>query len=235
IVFTVRSAFPATSEFGTPTPNVFSILTTSSNASMESRPSPSGPKSGSSSPICSGVTCSIRFLTSISLIWARKFGSDINERGFCRKLRVRSNVQNVRTVSLRPKRCEDASQSKGLRAKSARNAAFVSRKLFGVRTRPRVAFEKLDLIGFIAGSHCDTRLRRGDARNPLVVSSRDGRFSRFHVRLGNLRIRLPSLVQFVVELVFCLLKLLDRLTHSAGKFGQFLCSKQNKDDQQDDD
>src|SRR6476660_2145572 len=97
IVFTVRSAFPATSEFGTPTPNVFSILTTSSNASIESKPSPSGPKSGSSSPICSEVTWSIRFLTSISFIWARKSDSDINERGFCRNLRVRSNVQNVRT------------------------------------------------------------------------------------------------------------------------------------------
>src|SRR6266566_4724755 len=69
MVFTVRSAFPATSELGTPTPNVFSMLTTSSSASMESRPSPSGPKSGRSSPICSGVTCSIRFFTSISLIW----------------------------------------------------------------------------------------------------------------------------------------------------------------------
>src|SRR5205814_9826944 len=64
---------------------------------MESRPSPSGPKSASSLPICSGVTCSIRFLTSISLIWERKSDSDINERGFCRKLRVRSNEQNVRS------------------------------------------------------------------------------------------------------------------------------------------
>src|SRR5438874_11379933 len=74
---------------------------------MESRPSPSGPKSGSSSPICSGVTWSIRFLTSISLIWARKSDSDINERGFCRKLRVRSNVQNVRVLTS-GKRREDA-------------------------------------------------------------------------------------------------------------------------------
>jgi len=50
----------------------FPCLTTSSSASMESKPRPSGPKSGKSSPICSGATCSIRFLTSISLIWARK-------------------------------------------------------------------------------------------------------------------------------------------------------------------
>jgi hypothetical protein len=94
-----------------------------------------------------------------------------------------------------------------------------------VRTRPRVAFEKLDLIGFIAGNDCGARLRRGDISSTLAVSSRYRRFSRFHIRLGNLRIRLSSLVQFVVELVLCFLKLLDRLTHSAGKLGQFLCSK----------
>src|SRR5262249_1346992 len=103
--------------------------------------------------------------------------------------------------------------------------------------RPRVAFEKLDLIGFIARSDRCSCLRRCScsARSALVVSSRDGRLSRFHGRLGNLCLRLPSLMQFVVEIVLGLLKLLYRLTHSGGELGQFLCSEQNKNDQQDDD
>src|SRR5206468_7836390 len=78
-VFTVRSALPATSELGTPTPKVFSMPTTSSSASIESRPRPFGPKSGRSSAIWSGVVCSIKFLTSISLIRLRRLVSDIKE------------------------------------------------------------------------------------------------------------------------------------------------------------
>src|SRR5207249_5581258 len=53
--------------------------TTSSSASIESRPRPFGPKSGRSSAIWSGVVCSIKFLTSISLIRLRKLVSDIKE------------------------------------------------------------------------------------------------------------------------------------------------------------
>src|SRR2546429_8653931 len=79
MVLTVRRALPATSELGTPTPNVFSMLTTSSRASIESSPSPFGPKRGKSSPIWSGVVCSIKFLTSISLMRGRRSTSDINE------------------------------------------------------------------------------------------------------------------------------------------------------------
>src|SRR5262249_46863324 len=118
-------------------PKVFSILTTSSSASMESRPSPSGPKSGSSSPICSGVTCSIKFLTSISLIWARKSGSDINERGFCRKLRVRSNVQNAKKT-IETLRCPET---------------------FGSR-RSATTLRQLHLIGFVARRGYGTWLGR---------------------------------------------------------------------------
>src|SRR5213083_1821400 len=142
IVFTVRSAFPATSEFGTPTPNVFSILTTSSNASIESRPSPSGPKSGSSSPISSGVTWSIRFLTSISLIWARKSDSDINERGFCRKLRVRSNVQNVRVLTS-GKRREDACELPKHFVQDRRERFCRVAYVWKFAIRRRAGFEKL--------------------------------------------------------------------------------------------
>src|SRR4026208_90361 len=80
-----------------------------------------------------------------------------------------------------------------------------------------VGVEKLDLIGFVAGNDCGTRLWRGDYGSTLAVNPRDGRFSRFHVRLGNLRIRFSSLVQFVVELVFGFLKLFDSLAHSAGR------------------
>src|SRR5881398_620234 len=53
--------------------------TTSSSASIESRPRPFGPKSGRSSAIWSGVVCSIKFLTSISLIRLRRLVSDIKE------------------------------------------------------------------------------------------------------------------------------------------------------------
>src|SRR6266487_4719954 len=77
MVLTVRRAFPATSELGTPTPKVFSMLTTSSRASIESSPRPFGPNSGRSSPIWSGVVGSIKFLTSISLMRARRSASDI--------------------------------------------------------------------------------------------------------------------------------------------------------------
>src|SRR5215831_13086822 len=99
------------------------------------------------------------------------------------------------------------------------------------------AFEKLNLIGFIAGSNRCGPLRRcsASARSTLVVGSRDGRLSRFHVRFRNLGIRLSSFVQFVVELVLSFLKFLYRLTHSAGELWQFLCSEKNEDDQQDDD
>jgi hypothetical protein len=106
------------------------------------------------------------------------------------------------------------------------NSFSVLLRTLDCAARRRVGFESwLNLIGFIAGSDCDTRLRRGDVRSTLAVSSRYGRLSRFHVRLGNLGIRLSSLVQFVVELVLCFLKLLNRLTHSSGELGQFLCSK----------
>src|SRR5690349_19349712 len=93
--------------------------------------------------------------------------------------------------------------------------------------RLRIAFEKLNLISPVAGSDCCGRLRRcsSRARSTLVVSSRDGRLSRFHVRRRNLSIRLSSFVQFVVELVLGFLKFFYRLTHSAGEFGQFLCSE----------
>src|SRR5437660_9700088 len=77
MVLTGRSALAATSELGTPTPKVFSMLTTSSSASMESRPNPPGPKSGRSSPISSAVVCSIRFFTNISLMRVRRSGSDM--------------------------------------------------------------------------------------------------------------------------------------------------------------
>ena len=53
---------------GTETPNRFSRETTSSRASMESRPSPSGPKRGRSSPISSFGVRSMRFSTIIALI-----------------------------------------------------------------------------------------------------------------------------------------------------------------------
>src|SRR5260370_12658744 len=42
-------------------------------------------------------------------------------------------------------------------------------------------------------------------------------------------------MQFVVELVFGLLKLLHRLAHSAREFWQFFCAEQNENDQQNDD
>src|SRR4030095_8980803 len=93
--------------------------------------------------------------------------------------------------------------------------------------RLRIAFEKLNLIGFIAGSNRCGPLRRcsGSARSTLVVGSRDGRLSRLHVRPRNLGIRLSRFVQFVVDLVLVFLKFLYRLTHSAGELGQFLCSE----------
>src|ERR1017187_532102 len=79
MVLTVRKALPATSELGTPTPKVFSMLTTSSSASIESRPSPLGPNNGRSLAISSGVVCSIKFLTSICLMRLRRSDSDIKE------------------------------------------------------------------------------------------------------------------------------------------------------------
>src|SRR2546430_13020514 len=57
------------------------MLTTSSRASIESNPRPFGPKSGRSSPIWSGVVCSIKFLTSISLMRVRSSTSDIISGG----------------------------------------------------------------------------------------------------------------------------------------------------------
>src|SRR6516225_2395625 len=193
---------------------------------MESRPSPSAPKSGRSSPICSGVTCSIRFLTSISLIWVRKSGSDINERGFCRKLRVRSNVQNVK-ISHLAKATRGRVRTPKAYAKQRQRCALISHEVIWNAMRLRIAFEKLNLIGFIAWSNRRGPLRRcsGSAQSTLVVGSRDSRLGRFHVRLRNLGIRLSSFVQFVVELILGFLKFLYRLTHSAGELGQFLGSE----------
>src|SRR5258705_7688006 len=57
------------------------MLTTSSRASIESNPRPFGPKSGRSSPIWSGVVCSIKFLTSISLMRTRRSTTDIISGG----------------------------------------------------------------------------------------------------------------------------------------------------------
>src|SRR5438094_3911091 len=58
------------------------MLTTNASASMESRPCPLEAKMGRSSPISSGVVCSIRFLTSISLMRVRKSESDIRSCDF---------------------------------------------------------------------------------------------------------------------------------------------------------
>src|SRR5476649_1802275 len=80
MVLTVRKALPATSEFGTPTPKVFSMLTTSSSASIESRPRPFGPNKGRSLAISSGVVCNIKFFTSICLMRLRRSDSDINAK-----------------------------------------------------------------------------------------------------------------------------------------------------------
>src|SRR5436305_2212703 len=117
------------------------------------------------------------------------------------------------------------------------NAAFVRVSFWRAHARSSVDVEKLDLIGFIAGSDRFSCLRlcSRSARRALVVTSGDGRLSWFYVRLGNLCIRLSSLVQFVVELVLGFLKLLYRLTHSAGELRQFFCAEENEDDQQDDD
>ena len=122
-------------------------------------------------------------------------------------------------------------------AKQRQRCALISHEVIWNAMRLRIAFEKLNLIGFIAGSNRCGPLRRcsGSARSTLVVGSRDGRLSRFHVRLRNWGIRLSSFVQFVVELVLGFLKLLYRLAHSACEFRQFFRSEQNKNDQEDND
>src|SRR5262245_18238144 len=83
----------------------------------------------------------------------------------------------------------------------------------------------LNLVGFVTRRGCGVWLRRGYVMSDLGLGPRDSRLSRFHILLGHLSVSLSSLVQFVVELVFCLLKLLYRLTDSAGELGQFLCSE----------
>src|SRR5438094_4515267 len=194
MVFTVRSAFPATSELGTPTPNVFSMLTTSSSASMESKPRPFAPKSGRSSPICSVVTCSIRFLTSISLMRVRRSDSTINEPRFCRRSRVWSNAH-----------WEEATERMCSAVQELDDATRAS------------DFRELDLVGFIARRNCLVRLWRCHAGCRLALASRHSRLHRFHVRLGGFSLGLSGFVKLVVEFVLCFLKLLHRLAHSAGK------------------
>jgi hypothetical protein len=97
------------------------------------------------------------------------------------------------------------------------------------------ALTSLNLIGFVSRRDYGTRLRWRDARCCLVLTSRDGRLRGFDVWFGNFRLRLISLVQFVVKFVLCFLKLLYGLPHSACELGQFLRSEQNENDQQDDD
>src|SRR5439155_8316540 len=186
------------------------MLTTNSSASIESKPSPSWPNSAKSSPICSGVICSIRFFTSIFLIWMRKSDSDINEPRFCRKLHVRSNLQE------RPRIISVSALQREMRG-STQECARV----------PRVGFRQLNLIGLLVGRDGFVSLRRRYGAWSLFPASRDGRLRGLHVLLGNFRFSFNGLVQFVVVFVLGLLKLFYRLTHSVCEFWQFSCSEQN--------
>ena len=76
--FTFKNALRATSALGVATPKFFSMLTASSSASIESSPSPSGTKSGVSSPISAGVILSIRQSTIMALTRAFRSVSDID-------------------------------------------------------------------------------------------------------------------------------------------------------------
>src|SRR3981081_1526892 len=227
MVLTVRSALAATSELGTPTPKVFSILTTSSRASMESSPKPPGPKSGRSSPISSGVVCSIRLFTSISLMRVRRSGSDMkvkwisggNARGrvagceprLCRNVRATSNAGGTGSVP----------SSRKYHA-FGRHGGRLSRSN---PIRP-VGIWRGRLIG--TGLAC---ARRRSGRR--VLDLRNGRRRRATVRLG--RVGLVSGMARVAEFVFRFLKFLDRRAHAAGQFRQFLRAEENKNDQEDDD
>ncbi len=74
---TFKNAVRAISAFGVATPKFFSRHTASSSASMESRPSPSGAKSGVLSPISSGAILSMRLSTIMVLIRELSSGSVI--------------------------------------------------------------------------------------------------------------------------------------------------------------
>jgi hypothetical protein len=83
-------------------------------------------------------------------------------------------VQNVRVLTSGKQR-EDACELPKYFAQIAGNVSVASRTLRSAQCKDApVSKSYLDLIGFIAGSDCDTRLRRGDVRSPLAVSSRDG-------------------------------------------------------------